>query len=150
FAFIAAYTALFLTLALLLLRSGRAGRIAGPAAMMLAVATAAFNVAGNLAILRILDVHLYETTAPMINSIRSASFASWALAALTLGLLSIHFLRSPRPSPRLIGALFVATALMQLYGLRDGMFLVYAGIPAGAALVGIAVVELLPRRLFAR
>lgn len=144
FAFIAAYTALLFSLSLLLLRSGGPGRMLAPAAMILTLATAAFNIAGNLAILRILDVHLYETTPAMIKAIRSASFASWALAALTLGLLSTYFFRSPKLLSRFTGALFVLTALMQLYGLRDGQFLVYAGIPAGAALMAIAA-TLLPR-----
>ncbi len=145
FAFIGAYTALFLTLALLLLRAGGLGRIAGPAAMICALATAAFNIAENLAILRILDVPLYATTAPMIGAIRSASFASWALAALTLALLSALFLRSPRMLMRATGALFLVTAAMQIYGLRDNRFLVWEGGPAGLALLGVAAAMLLRR-----
>jgi hypothetical protein len=145
FVFIGAYTALFLTLALLLLRSGGLGRIAGPAAMICALATAAFNIAENLAILRILDVPLYQTTAPMIGAIRSASFATWALAALTLALLSTFFLRSPRMLMRATDALFLVTAAMQLYGLRDNRFLVWEGGAAALALVGVAVAMLLRR-----
>jgi len=144
-AFIGAYTALFLTLALLLLRAGGFGRVAGPAATICALATAGFNVAENLAVLRILDVPLYQTTAPMIGAIRSASFASWALAALTLALLSTYFLRSPRLIMRCVGALFVITAAMQLYGLRDNRFLVWEGGPAALALVGVAAALLLRR-----
>jgi hypothetical protein len=138
FAFTAAYTALFLTLALLTLRAGGIGRIVGPAATICALATAGFNIAENLAVLRILDVPLYETTPPMIGAIRSASFAMWALAALTLGLLSIYFLRVPRILMRCAGALFLITAAMQLYGLRDNRFLVWEGGPAALALVGVA------------
>jgi hypothetical protein len=145
FAFIGAYTALFLALALLLLRSGGWGRIAGPAAMICALATAAFNIAENLAVLRILDVPLYETTAPMIRAIRSASFATWALAALTLALLSMLFLRSPRFIMRCVGALLLITAAMQLYGLRDNRFLVWEGGPAALALVGVAAAMLFRR-----
>src|ERR1700744_6159007 len=65
-AFIAAYTALFLSLALLLLRSGGAGSMVAPAALACALGAAGFNAAANLAILRILDVPLESTTAPMI------------------------------------------------------------------------------------
>jgi hypothetical protein len=143
--FICAYTALLLTLALLLLRTGGFGRFAGPAAMICALATAAFNVTENLAVLRILDVPLYETTASMIGAIRSASFATWALAALTLALLSALFLRSPRFIIKCVGALFLVTAAMQLYGLRDNRFLVWEGGPAGLALVGVAAAMLLRR-----
>jgi hypothetical protein len=145
FAFIGAYTALCLTLAWLLLRSGGIGRIAAPAAMVCTVATAAFNIAGNLAVLRILDVPLYETTGPMIGAIRSASFATWALAALTLALLSTYFLRSPRRLPRATGAFFLITAAMQLYGLRDNRFLVWEGGPAALALLGVAAPTLMRR-----
>ncbi len=145
FAFIGSYTALFLALALLLLRSGGVGRIAGPAAMICALATAGFNVAENVAVLRILDVPLYETTAAMIGAIRSASFASWALAGMTLALLSAYFLRSPRIMMRCVGALFIVTAAMQIYGLRDNRFLVWEGGPAALALVGVAVAMLLRR-----
>jgi hypothetical protein len=146
FVFIGAYTGLFLTLASLLLEAGGLGRIAGPAAMICALATAAFNVAENLAVLRILDVPLYETTAPMIGAIRSASFASWALAGLTLVLLSALFLRSPRFTMRFVGALFIVTAAMQLYGLHDNRFLAWEGGAAGLALLGVAVAMLIRRR----
>ena len=148
FAFIGAYMALFLALAFLLLRSGGFGRIAGPAGMICALATAGFNVAENLAVLRILDVPLYETTASMIGAIRSASFATWALAALTLTLLSSWFLRSNRLLMRGTGTLFLVTAAMQLYGLRDGRFLVWEGGPAALALLGVAAMYLpwLPRQ----
>ncbi len=146
FVFIAAYTALFLTLALLLLRSGGIGRALAPAAAVCAVAAAAFNVASNLAVLRILDLHLYETTAAMINQIRSAALAAWALVAFALLLLSAYFLRSPRWLPRITGGLFLLTALMQLIGLRDGEFLVLASAPAGLALLLITGMTFWPRR----
>jgi hypothetical protein len=142
FAFIGAYTALFVTLAWLLLRAGGIGRIAGPAATICALATAGFNVLENLAVLRILDVPLYETTASMIGAIRSASFATWALAALTLGLLSTYFLRSAGLLMRGVGGLFLITAAMQLYGLLDNRFLVWEGGPAALALVGVAAAML--------
>jgi hypothetical protein len=145
FAFIGAYTALLLTLSLLLLRAGGPGRMLAPAAMVCTLAAAAFNLTSNLAVLRILDRPLEETTAPMLNAIRSPAFASWSLAALTLSLLSVYFFRSPRLLPRITGSLFVITALMQLYGLRDGQFLVLASVPAGLALLAIAA-TLLPRR----
>ena len=146
FAFTAAYTALFFALAVLLTRSAGAGRVAGPAAMILAAATAVFNVAANIAVLRILDVSLYETTGRMINAIRSAAFVSWTLASLTLLALSIYFFRTPRLLMRAIGGLFILTALMQLIGLRDGEFLVIASAPAALALAGIVAAMLIPWR----
>ena len=146
FASIAAYTGLFLSLSLLLLRSGALGRIIAPAAMVVSLAAAGFNTASNLAVLRLLDVPLFETTASMIGSIRSSSFASWSLAALALLLLSIYFFRIPRLLPRCTGVLCIITALMQLYGLRDGQFLVLASVPGGLALLLIAAGTFFPRR----
>jgi hypothetical protein len=133
FGFIASLTGLFLTLALMLMRQGTWGKVVGPAAMICAVATAAFDLIEKLAILRILDVSLAQTTPAMINSIRSASAATWALAAVTLLLLSSLFRRSP------VGLFLVVTAGMELYGLRDSRFLVWQVVPAVAALVGIGI-----------
>ena len=76
----------------------------------------------------------------MINSIRSASVATWALAAVTLALLSGLFRRSP------VGLFLVITAGMELYGLRDNRFLVWQVVPALASLVGIAIGPLLGLR----
>jgi len=137
--FIASLTGLFLTLALMLTRQGTWGRIAGPAAMVCAAATAVFDVIEKRAILRLLDVSLLQTTPAMINAIRSASAATWALAAITLVLLSGLYRRS------LVAVFLLATAAMELYGLHDNRFLMWQVYPALAALVGIAA-KLLPWR----
>jgi len=142
FGFIAAYTALFLTLGWLLIRQGGWGWAAGPAALICAVATALFDVLENRAILRILDVPLFRTQPALINAIRSASAAKWNLAALTLAMLSVFFFRRPGWAVRLVGVLMAATAAMEMYGLRDNRFLVWQGFPAAAALAGVAVVLL--------
>jgi hypothetical protein len=133
FGFIASLTGLFLTLALKLTHQGGWGSLAGPAAMVCAVAAAGFDLVEKRAILRILDVPLVQTTPAMINSIRSASVATWALAAVTLVLLSSLFRRSP------VGLFLLTTAGMELYGLRDNRFLVWQVVSALAALVGIAI-----------
>jgi hypothetical protein len=146
FASFAAYAALFLALSVLLARSGGPGPIIAPAAMILALAAAGFGAAGNLAVLRILDVNLFDVTGRMINSVRSAAFVYWFLDSLTRLILSIYFFRTPKLLWRLIGVLFLITALMQLYGLRDGQYLVVAGVPSGLALLLIAVAMLFPRR----
>ena len=150
FASLVAYAALFLALSVLLLRSGAVGRIIAPAAMVLAVAAAGFGAAGNLAVVRLLDVNLFDTTGKMINAIRSAAFVYWTLDSAVRLLLSIYFFRTPKLLWRLTGVLFAITALMQLYGLRDGQFLVVASIPSGLALLLIAVMMLFPRRLMRR
>ncbi len=146
FASLAAYTVLFVALSVLLLRSGAAGRMIAPAAMVLAVASAGFGAVSDLAVLRILDVNLFDVTAPMIRSIRSAGFVYWTLDSAIRLLLSIYFFRTAKLLWRLTGALFAITALMQLYGLRDGQFLVIGSVPSGLALLLIAVAMLFPRR----
>ena len=144
--FTVAYTGLFLSLSVLLSRSGAVGRILAPAAAVTSLAAGGFNVASNLAVLRLLNAHLYEITAPMIGAIRSAAFVSWAGAAITLLLLSVYCFRNPAILARLTGLLFVVTALLQLLGLREGALLVLASAPAGLALVMIAMLMLvLPR-----
>lgn len=142
FVFIAAYSALFFTLGWLLMRAGGWGWLAGPAAMICAAGAAVFDVMENRAILRVLDVPLYRTPPQMLAAIRSASAAKWELAGITLALLAGYFFHSPRWSVRLIGVLFLITAVMDFYGLRDNRFLVWQGLPAVAALAGIAVLLL--------
>lgn len=146
FASLAAYLILFLALSALLLRSGALGRMLAPAAIVLALAAAGFGAAGNLSVLRLLDVNLFETTGKMINAIRSAAFAYWMLDSLTRLLLSLYFFRTPKLLWRLTGVLFAIAALMQFYGLRDGQYLVLASLPSGLALLLIAVIMLFPRR----
>jgi hypothetical protein len=138
FGFILSYTGLFSALALLLSREGDWPRAAGIAAMVCGLATGAFDVLENLAILRILDVPLHATTAAMINAIRRASAAKWVLGAVTLLLLSAYFCSKAGWLPRVIGGLLILTATLILYGFEDNRFLVYQGYPALVALVGIA------------
>ena len=154
FAYIAAYTALFLTLAAMLMREGGWGRLAGAAAMVCAVATGVFNVLQDVAILRILDIPLDALPSAAINAIRSAAAAKWALAAVTETFLSGLFLKqSGQPLPgggikkwlsRATGALLLLSAALIAYGFRDNRFFVYEGYPGAAALVGIAALVLPP------
>jgi hypothetical protein len=173
FAFTAAYTALFLTLAAMLMREGGWGRMAGAAAMVCAVATGVFNVLQDVAILNILDIPLDATPSAAINAIRSPATAKWVLAAVTEGLLSGLFLKQrgqplpggdiqPRPSgrgsesqpppggqikrwlSRATSALLLLSAGFIVYGFHDNRFFVYEGYPRAAAFVGIAVLFLLP------
>jgi hypothetical protein len=146
FAFTGAYTALFLTLALMLMREGGWGRLAGVAAMVCAVATGVFNVLQDLAILSILDIPLDALPSAAINAIRSAAAAKWALAAVTEAFLSGLFLKQRGWLSRATGALLLSSAALIAYGFRDNRFFVYQGYPAGAALVGITALLLLPLR----
>src|SRR5262249_40044540 len=72
---LASRTTLFAALALALISRGGLARIAAPAALICAAASAAFAVLSKIAILRILDVPLIRTTPGMINAIRSSSAA---------------------------------------------------------------------------
>ena len=140
FGFIAAYAGLFLVLASLLPGESGWARMAGATAMVCAIATATFDVLENAAILRILDVPLRFTTPGMINAIRSASTAKWALAALTLTLLSALFMRRSGWLSRTAGGLFIISAALIFYGFHDNRFLVFEGYPALASLAAVCAV----------
>jgi hypothetical protein len=146
FAFTAAYTALFLTLAAMLMREGGWGRLAGATAMVCAVATGAFNVLQDVAILSILDIPLDALPSAAINAIRSAAAAKWALAAVTEAFLSGLFLKQRGWLGRATGALLLLSASLIAYGFRDNRFFVYNGYPGAVALVGIAALFLPPSR----
>jgi hypothetical protein len=139
FGFIASYAGLFFTLALLLTNVGAWGKIAGLAAGICGLAAAGFDIRENFAILRILDVRLEETTAPMMNAIRSASAAKWVLSAVALALLSSYFLRDKWWPKRIIGALLLAGAVLQVYGLVDNVWLVRQGLFLAGAMIGLVV-----------
>jgi hypothetical protein len=137
FGFIASYAGLFFTLALLLMSVGAWGKIAGLAAGICGLAAAGFDIRENFAILRILDVRLEETTAPMMNAIRSASAAKWVLSAVALALLSSYFWCDKRWFRRIIGALLVAGAALQVYGLVDNVWLARQGLFLAVAMIGL-------------
>jgi hypothetical protein len=137
FGFIASYAGLFVTLAMLLVWRGSWGKVAGVAAGFCGLALAAFDVRENVAILGILDVSLERTTAPMMNAIRSASAAKWALSAVTLALLSSYFLADKRWPRRGVGVLMVVGAALQAFGLVDNVWLVRQGLVVGLALAGL-------------
>jgi hypothetical protein len=139
FGFIASYAGLFVSLSILLARSGSWGKIAGPVAAICGLAAAAFDVRENLAILRILDVSLANTTSDMMNAIRKASAAKWSLSALALVLLSTYFLRDARWSRRAIGILVLAGGALQAYGLANNAWLAWQGIALGLAMMALVV-----------
>jgi hypothetical protein len=116
FAFIASYVALFLALSLPLACMGGWTQVAGIAAAVCGVGAGVFDILENLAQFRILDVPLRRTTPAMINAIRSAAGAKWWLAALTLALLG-SYLRSPRPSARIWGAVSLGAAVLLAIGI---------------------------------
>jgi hypothetical protein len=144
FAFLTAYLGFFLGLGVAMARG--AGQVpnwhrsAGTAAAICAVGTAAFGIVQNLAILHILDVPLHLTTADMLNSIRRASAAKWALLGITSLLLSIYFLRSRRWARRVVGALFALSGALDLGGLAANILLDWSALPTLGALLGAAIV----------
>jgi hypothetical protein len=98
FAFIPVYTALAIALAVLIGRRRGWQLSISIGAALCGLATGAFDMVENRAILRILDVPLRATTPAMINAIRSASTAKWTLAAITVTLLIGGFARRNRTS----------------------------------------------------
>jgi hypothetical protein len=143
FAFICAYGALFVLMSILLVPQGRAAAIA---AAILGIATAIFDVIENVGILRVVDTPLDRTTQAMIDAIRYPSLVKWTLASLTLALLGILFARGPGIGPRIVGGLNLIAALLDLLGIYDNVFLMWAGIPTLGGLLGLAILFFRPYR----
>jgi hypothetical protein len=92
YAFLTAYSALFVTLGLLAARGPMAWqKVAGIAAAVCGVAAGLFDVMENRAIFKLLDATLAQTTAPMIGAVHAAALAKWILLALTVLLLAAGF-----------------------------------------------------------
>ncbi len=110
---------------------------------MCGVAAASFDAIENFAILRICDMKLSQTTQAMDDAIRRPSLAKWALAFIAMALLSAFFLAQRRWAMRVVGALNVVAAVMGFYGLYDNAFLVWAGFPMLAGILGTGLALLL-------
>lgn len=96
FVLILCYTALGILLSLLLARRGGWRRAVAIAAGVCTLATGAFDVIASLAILRVLDVPLRETTQAMVNAIRAPGTATWLLGGVAAVLLCAHFVKPSR------------------------------------------------------
>jgi hypothetical protein len=132
FAFIACYISLYVALAVF---------FRSPMAVLAAVSGAiagVLDVIENVAILRIVDVGLRDTTQSMVDAIRYPSLAKWALAFLATGLFGYLFSKRSGWLSRSIGAASLAAAGLGIFGLFDNAFLVWAGIPMLAGLIGMA------------
>jgi hypothetical protein len=138
FGFIASSTALYLLLSRLLAVSYRWGRVPAIAAAVCGLAAAGLGIAENLAILRVCDLRLNQTTQTMIDSIRHASLLKYGLAILATGLFASYFLPDPRRIMRLAGALSILAVGLGLLGFVDNNFFSYAGIPWLGGLLCIA------------
>ncbi|MGH9558786.1 MAG: hypothetical protein ACRD30_06050 [Bryobacteraceae bacterium] len=142
FAFIAGYAALYLAFAGLLSRKHRKLAMAGA---ILGLAAAAFDVGENLAILRVVDTPLGQTTQALIDAIYYRSVIKWMCGFAALGLLSIYFLKDRRRIVRFTGAVFVFAVLLGFYGLYNTAVLIAAPLSIALGLCGTAIAFLLVR-----
>ena len=137
FGFIACYVSLYVALAMFFRSS------VAIVAAACGLAAGILDVVENVAILRLLDVRLRDTTQAMVDAIRHPSLAKWSLAFLATGLFGYVFLRSrlfQESKPwlsRAIGAANLAAAGLGIYGLFNNAFLVWAEVPMLAGLAGI-------------
>ena len=137
FAFIAAYASLYIALGM------RFGGRLGYAAAFCGTAAAICDVFENFAILRIVRAPLGDTTQAMIDAIRYPSLAKWTLAFLATAIFAFLFLKARNIGLRLVGVCDALATALGFYGLIDNAFLVWAGMPLFAGLIGLAVVFLL-------
>ncbi len=123
FAFIATYAAISLVIAWAMRRRHWVALgVAG-----IALAAAAFDVAENLAILRLLPLPLSETTPAAIQAIRMPSMAKWSLVACALVLLAALFLRARRWYLRALGVLEFVAGGLACWGVLHNEWLPWAG-----------------------
>jgi len=132
FGFIAGYAGLFVAMAMLL---GRAAYTAGA----IGVIAAAFDVAENVFILRVVDTPLAALTQAQIDAIRHASMAKWGLAALALGYFGLVLLRRPSIGPRITGVFNLAACGLGLYGLYRNIFLAWTSFVMFAGFLTLAI-----------
>jgi hypothetical protein len=133
FAFIAAYASLYIALAMMFRNSlALVGAICG-------VAAAVFDIFENLAILQIVNTPLSATTQDMVDAIHRPSMAKWTLTFVATAIFAVIFLRNTNAGMRFIGICYAIAAALGFYGLFDHGFLIWAGIPLGAGLIGLIV-----------
>ena len=96
FGFILCYAALCVALGTAAARKGGWRRVTGIAGGVCGAAAGIFDVLENRAILNLLDVPLRATTPAMIQAIRGPSTTKWILAGVTVVLLSVSFIRTPK------------------------------------------------------
>ncbi len=135
FAFLGCYTALFILMSMMLKERRVIAIGTGASAAIAAIC----GVIGHAGILRVVDADLSHTTQVMIDAVRYPSLIQWALGSLSLGLLGILLLRTPRVGFRIVGALDILGALIGLLGLFDNRFLAWAGAETLAGLLGLAI-----------
>lgn len=138
FGFIAAYGALFIAVGLWL-------RPLGYMAAILGVVAAICDVKENLAILRIVDTGLAQTTQGMVDAVYYPSLIKWTLASLAMGLLSVLMIRTRRTGLLTVGGFYGLTALLGLYGVYEHRGLAWLGLPMLGGLIGLAVLYFRPR-----
>ena len=131
FGFIGCYVSLYVALAMF---------FRSPVAILAGVcgvAAGVLDVMENVAILRILDLHLRDITQGMVDAIRYPSLAKWALAFVATGVFGYLFVKRKGFLSRATGAANLVTAGLGIAGLFDNAFLVWAGLPMLAGLAGI-------------
>lgn len=131
FGFIACYVSLYVALAAF---------FRSPVAVVAAACGAAAGVPDvieNVAILRILDLRVRDTTQAMVDAIRYPSLAKWALAFLATALFGYLFLKGQGLLSRVIGVANAVAAVLGIFGLFDNAYLVWAGVPMLAGLAGV-------------
>jgi hypothetical protein len=135
--FIAAYSALFVCMGLLLMRRGGRGKWFGLLGIHLALAAAILDLVEDFAITSVCNTPLAQTTQAMVDAIRRPSIAKWILAFLAIGLLSQLFFGVNRRFWMIMGFFWMAVAFVGLTGaIVDPRFIETAMAPLPLLLFG--------------
>jgi hypothetical protein len=143
FAFVGGYTALFVLMGMML--AGK-GRVLAISAVSIGLAATLADVIKTFAILRLVDVDLSHTTQAMIDAIRYPSLIKWTCFSVTFGLLGVLMWRTGGKGLRVVGALYMLTALLGLHGVFYDQVSLQRFLYTGSiTLVGLAVLYFRPR-----
>ena len=140
FAFIPGYVALVIVIVEFLSRGrGPTWIFAWRTVETMAVFAGVYDIRENIAILRVVDLTLAQTTPESIHAISANSHLKWAALALaTAAMGAMVALTARRPGLRAIGLLALAGAGLTAFGLAQNTLLIWGGMLTVTALLLMA------------
>jgi hypothetical protein len=136
FGFIAGYLALYLMLAIMLAQTYPKKRWAAILAAIAGTAAAVFDVLENLAILRIVDAPLAQTSEYMIWKMHSLSEIKWYAGFVALLGVSLYFGYDRRKTAKIVYGINTLAAVLGMAALEFNESL----LPAAAGLIGLGLI----------
>lgn len=149
FLWIVCYALLFIAVGLLLARRNSPWAIyLACGAGVCGVSATGFDLSENLRILEVLDAP--RVTQQMVDGVRHAATVKWTLVFVTMALLAVTFFRTDR-WVKLVGWMFVATAVIGFTGLVHKPYLRFIAAPMMGGLLLLVILAIgFPHKLMER